>query len=573
MRREALCTALLLAAGALAPSASAAAEPTVRVAVATDRFAFADTTLRGTYTCAAPCPRPRGSADVDAQRHEVRRPRLGFAASRSSTAVGAPQADGSTVQEESVTVRVTEPGDLDVALTGTKNTSVDATTIPGTASPRGTEGVRFVRWHVANAARGDHTFRARFVVAGRPVFAGTYVTKATVERTARTTTLLAYAWGGQPAGRTVRRVSALTFAERIAPATGTPHPQAHPWYAVPDTAGLADTFEGSVSMDAYGAYAATAAGVAGGTSTLDLERVARGLSHYPLAGGIGWSWMSGAGEEKLTPNAGFVFNEAGSLSDITLALCAERAGYGDGDTGATLYDRDAGTVSAVADVFVVQTKRQGVPRGNAGRLRPDWSGRLVSGWASVSSRSALDTLLGPPLSERWFTHGASIGWVVAGGDLDNRNGSHDVRGTSAVVRVPKGEEIRSAFASTLILPHTEFDIDIAGTTRTALMIHPTVRPGGYWLRSTRRGYDRDWTTHTEVQIETGVAGSGGGVPALTSVRLVPPGTQAVVRYVVPGSPTRTVRLQPGAWMLTGIGNDLSVARLSPNDPRGCNSPL
>jgi hypothetical protein len=385
--------------------------------------------------------------------------------------------------------------------------------------------------------------------------------------------LLDYAWGTQPAGRrSVRRVSALTFAQRIGPQYGPPHATARPWFPVTDTAGLSDAFDGSVSMDAYGAYDATASGMAGATSLLDITRAAPGTSRLPLGGGVSWSWVTRAGEEKFLPNTRFVHDEAGRLTGLRLALCAERAS-GNVDpthgTGATIYDRDAATLSAMADLSVSQAKRKGPPRNDAGRLQPDWSGRVTSGWFDVSVGSARDATAAAP-RYGGFTHGANIAWVVTGGDLDNRDGSSAVNGTHAVVRVPRGERIAWGFAAASILEDTKFDFDV-DTDATTLTVSPKVEPGGYWLRSTRRGYDRDWTTSTSVFVVTGGEGADpeNGVTAMTTVRVVPPGTTTLVQYFRPGAPARRVVLAPGVWALTGIGNDLRVVAVSPNDTSGC----
>lgn len=505
------------------------------------------------------------------RRREVRRARLGFSAERSSEAVGVPEAVGTTVQEESVTVHVRRAGALDVTLSGVKTAAVDAAPVAGTASSGGKVSGRAVRWRVASAKRGRHTFTARFRVAADPSTVGSYATEAVVRRAERTTTLLDHAGGAQAAGRRVMRLSTLTFAGRVAPPYGPPRAQAHSWSAAKDTAGLADVFAGAVSLDAYGDYVAGASGVAGGLSTVDLRKVAPGAVGKNLSGSMTYSGWGGFVEDKFTSNGVFLYDdETDELSGFGIALCAERPGNGYGVTGGVLYDRDAATAPAVADVFALQAKRKGPPRNRSGRLKVDWSGRLVSAWSAFSGRYTLDQ---DPVRHSEFVHGASIGWVVAGGDLDNRKGSVPMRAKPVVIRAPKGEQLTSVFMGTSILPNTEFrpslDVDDDGV----VSIGGAVNEGGYWLRSTRRGYDRDWTTASSLFMSAVPAGGEPttGAGAVTSLRLVPPGTNTVIQYAVPGRPVRSALLGPGVWRVTGVAGDLRVQALQANDTSGCTS--
>ena len=312
---------------------------------------------------------------------------------------------------------------------------------------------------------------------------------------------------------------------------------------------------GMASLDAYGTYSATASGTAGVTTRLDLTKLHPRVPGR-IGASIGTSWMGAYPEEKFVPDAAFLHDDGG-LVGFGLSLCAVPA---PGDSiapgvGSVLYDGDAGTVAATASVFDTSMTREGPPKNSRGRIRPDWSGEVTSGWSAWSLRSALDRD-GPSVS-RWFTYGANIGWVVTGGDVDNRDGDEPVRSTPAVVRIPRGEVISGAFASMSWSSDQEFGMawDVKPTSVTTRAL---VKPGSYWLRSTRKGYARDWALKTSLRVTTRPAGSQDALGSFASLELVPPGTRTLVQYTAGGQVQRAV-LEPGAWLVTATGGTLRVA--------------
>src|SRR3712207_5240437 len=125
------------------------------------------------------------------------------------------------------------------------------------------------------------------------------------------------------------------------------------------------------------------------------------------------------------------------------------------------------------------------------------------------------------MHESAFTYGANVGWVVTGGDIDNRNGSKAVNGTTATVRIPKGERMEFAFGVTSVLPNTEFGMDFATPDSRTVTLRAKVGEGGYWLRSTRKGYERDWAMNSSLFVVASPAGrSATASPALSTLRVV-----------------------------------------------------
>ncbi len=562
---------LALGAGTLPATASPAPSPApahvVRVAVTTDRYEFADTTWSATYAVACArragaCPRVRADDSVDVRRREVRRARLGFDADRASarTAVTGPAA---WEQEESVVVRLRRSGRLDVTLTGTNAGGADATPVAGSASSGGDVSGRTVRWELGHRARGTYTFTARFRVAADPAKVGGYATRATVERTdVGTRTLLDHAWGTQRAPRGVRRVSALTFASRVTPPYGPPRGRADRWRSTRDEAGLPYLFSTTVSADAYGAYSPSASGLFGHTTTLDLRKAAPGALRDEMSFGLMTGGYSIGLEEKFIPNGGFAYEDDGPVTGLTAAVCAY-----DGVPGALLYDGDALTASFLGDVYMTAARRRGGPRGDRGRLGPAWNGRLVSMWGAESQRSVLDPGGAP---YRWadYLYGTTVGWTVRGGDLDNRDGDRAVRGDGITARVPAGERIGFAFSSTSILNDTEMDIVGGFRGDSAFTLRADVGPGGYWLRSTRKGYVRDWSTSSSLLI--GAAPPDPDLqPAVTALRVVPPGTRSLVQYHVPGQAPRKLLLDAGTWSVRVADGVLSALPVAADGTSGC----
>ena len=566
MRRRTLATVLLLAAAAVQP-AHAATDPTVHVTVGLTSFGYDDTSAPATYaiTCGTGwCPRPRASNDVDTARHTIRRPRLGFAATRTSTAVGLPSDLSTGVQQESVVVTMTKPGDLDVTLTGRQNAAVDAAPVAGTPSKGGTITGRAVHWHLRNA-HGTTTFSAQFRVTADRTKVGSYTTAATVTRTERTATLFDYAWGSQRVARPVRRVSTAAFAERIAPPYGTPHGAVTPWAGVPGFSGVKDEFAGSTALDAYGAYDATASGTVGAKILLNVRQfLPRGVDLSTLSLGIGTSWASAGFEPKFDPGMSFEWDEADRLTGLGFATCANG-----GIPGATLYDRDTSTLTGLADFTVLTAKRTGGPANDRGRLRSVWSGAMSSGWYEWATRSALD-VGGSPRFSGWL-HGANIHVLVTGGDIDNRDGDYAVVGTPAVLHVPAGERIADMLVATPVLEHTEFDLDLqVDASRGTATLRPEVGPAGYWLRAGGHGFARDWATAMSVLVNTEPAdGSGSAAPGIATIRIVPPGTRALVRALARDGTVRSALLDPGIWSITSTATALRAVPLVPNDPSAC----
>jgi hypothetical protein len=271
-------------------------------------------------------------------------------------------------------------------------------------------------------------------------------------------------------------------------------------------------------------------------------------------------------ESKLSTEGGFRYDEDDDVTGFSVALCAERAGWDDAGTGSVLYDRDGATATAIADVYDVAADRKGPPRNHSGHLVATWGGHLVSGYTQAAYRSAAERAA---TYETYRMHGASIGWEVRGGDLDNRAGHDTVRAKPVRIRMPEGEVVDGFFAGTSLLPDTEFRPTFAlSKDGTEVTIGGGVEPGGYWLHSTRKGYDRDWSTNTSIDIDVSARGTAGaGVRAL---RLVPPGTTYLVQYVTPGAPVRSVLLPPGLWQVSATAGRLDVAAADTSD---CASPL
>lgn len=431
MRRGIPAMVLALVSGALAPGAAAGGEPAVQLAVATDRFEFADTTLTASYAirCApgGRCPAARAARGIDVRRSEVRSARLGFAATRASVPVVPPEGPGATVQDESVTVDVARAGGLVVTLSGSKTAAVDAVPVAGTASSGGRVSGRSVRWSVASAKPGRYTFRARFRVVADPAAVGSYATQAVVERSATSATMLEHAWGGQPAGGRVRTVSSLTFRERVAPQYGKPRGHPHGWQVGRDADGYAEIFEGSASLDAYGAYSG-ATGAVGATSFLDLRSAVPGADVTSV--GVSYFWWGAA---RFEPEVGYAYGGGDGVSRLSISLCA--LGPPASVPGSTVYDRDSGTVSAFADISTTTTERKGPPRNNRGRLRTTWSGRPLSGWASYRARSAPSP--DEPLLDSSLSHGANINWEVTGGPRQPRRQPGDEGSACRRPRAPR----------------------------------------------------------------------------------------------------------------------------------------
>lgn len=583
LRFQGVVVALLLA---LPIAARAASGTSVTVSVVTDRTVYPDGLYRGAFTATGACvpasddvavTRSVCSDDpavVDEAEGTVRQVSLGFDAVHRVEAapVDVPVLETSQAavpeQSETVLVLLRRPGDLTVRVTGQPIDGFDPRPVPGSATPSGEFGERTVTWSKPAADAGQHVFSVRFRPGAPAGHTGSFVPEVSVELKEQPKGLLDFAMGTVPSDAPVDRTSTLMMRQVISPEYGPPAMSTTAFFPAKGSDPNPVGWEAGVAMDARGRYQSTVSGPVAATTVGSLSELAPEAVGVVSGAWIASGWYEIRGQQKAKPFMDFEFTPDGDVSGFVAAVQTSPTvdAFGLGAGGSTIWNGDTARFGIFGGVHALNARRQGTPANDIGALRPDFGGGVTYEWSGLWANpvpGAEPNRLNPyayvygspsPYGYSYnvlHVNSATVPMVVEGGDLDNRSGG-TVTGESAVIPYPPGEVAVSAIALHVYIPETNYRAEMTIRPGNAATVTPTVRPGGYWLESTRNGYDRDWSnvtyanvftdTGTQRPLPEGVALVQGGLA------LVPPGMAGEIE-AIDAATGRTERmpLGPGVW--------------------------
>lgn len=584
----------LVAALGVAGAPATAQEPaSVSVSVAMDRMVFPDGLYRAAFRADGACISANddvevtvaacGTGGADVTEGTLRRAVLGFDAIRKVEALPADAPLAETAQAaapeqlDAVSVRLREAGDLTVQIAGTPAEGVDPRPVPGSASPSSGEiADRAVTWRLPGQGPGTYLFSVRFRPGAPAGSAGTFVPEVRVELRTSSGVLLRHA-GGEVSGQ-ASRVSALTMRQRVAPASGPPALSTDRFHAAPGAGPLPVTWETQVALDARGQYQSLASG--------DVSASTRGPFEELTPGGLGvldtafmtTAWYDVRGQGKAQVWMGFERLDDGTLSGFraTVRTPPPADPFGLQAGGATLWDGDTMSFGVSAGAHTLDAGRKGPPVGPEGVVAPDWNGGTVHRWSGTWANvvpAAEPNAVNPqnylaPIYGYGVLDGiaATIPMVATGGDVDNRSGGSPESGEPAVIDLFPAECASSAIWINVFLAQTKYSAGLSSLLNcpSAATLTPNVGAGGYWLRSTRDGYYRDWSNVTFLSIAATDRGQPGRdvVPVHRVVALVPAGAaaEALAVDVATGREYRAA-LTPGTWVVTLTSDGLAVDTL------------
>jgi hypothetical protein len=602
MRARRLPAFLLILLSGLAPSAvSAEGAPASEVTVSIDRMVFADGYYRASFTTTGACAPASDAVQVldatcgtadDSSSGTVRMAKLGFDVSRrvealpSDVPVLETGQGAATEQLDRVTVRVHEAGELRVEITGAQAGGLDPRPVAGSASSGGTISDRSVKWTMGHAPPGFYSFTVRFTPGAPPGFAGTFVPKVMVTRTASSTRLLDHVGGPPPpmSPVAVQRTTRLVMAQHVAPAYGPPVAGTQPYVAARDP--LPVTFEGQAWLDASGAYNAQASGVVTAASIGSLEELAPGSVGVVDTAAILTSrpWIPGAEKVRALPavrrdpETGYV-----SILDNTVTTATPTAleiPVPQGPAAGQFWDGDSAVVGTVAGIGELSADREAIPQNDSGTVFADWNGSRSVAWSGLWAnnapggepnalnyakykRDAENAALGAagypggygPFPVTAMT-AATIPVIAKGGDIDSAR-----EGQPFTVRIPAGHTFAGAGTFTFWMAETNYKFTSASSS-DGLTITPRMDPGGVWMESTQDGYDRDWANLHVVTVFSNELGRqiDGGMVSEAAV-VVPDGARGAVDFLGADGSTIHRRLTPGEWKVTLSPEGLSVSPL------------
>lgn len=597
---------LALTAGFSPTLASADPLPTSETTVSIDRMVFPDGYYRADFTTNGACAPASDAVQVltsscgsgvdDSSSGTVRMAKLGFDASRRVEAVPSDvplletgQA-AAREQLDRVIVRLHEAGDLRLVISGAQAGGLDPQPVAGSASTGGTITDRSATWTMANAAPGMYSFSVRFAPGAPAGFAGTFVPKVVVARTASGNRLLDHLGGPPPpmSPLAVQRTTTLVMAQHIAPAYGPPVAGTQPYVAARDP--LPASFEAQAWLDASGAYNAQASGIVTAASIGSLEELAPGSVGVVDTAAILTSrpWIPGAEKVRAFPSVRRDA-ETGEVSilDSTVTTATPTTveiPVPQGPAAGTFWDGDSAVVGAVAGIGELSVDREADPQNDQGRVHADWNGNRSVTWSGLWAnnlpggepnalnyakykRDAENAALGAAGFPGGYgpfpviaTTAATIPVIAKGGDMDSRGGSLR-EGNPVTISVPNGHTFSGAGTFTFWMAETKYK-HVQSSSPQGLTITPQMEPGGVWMESTQNGYDRDWANLHVVTVFSTELGRqiDGGMIAESAV-VVPEGARGAVDFLDAEGSTTHRSLSPGHWSVTLSPEGISVSPL------------
>ncbi len=592
-------------------SASGLASPSANVMVSIDRMVYPDGLYRADFATTGACAPASDAVQVlaascgdpaaaNASSGTVRMVKLGFDASRRVEAVSADaplletRQAAASEQFDRVIVRLAEEGDLRIEISGSPADGLDPQPVAGSASSGGTIAGRSAIWTVPNAAPGTHEFSVRFSPGAPDGFAGTYVPRVTVTRTASGDRLLDHVGAPPPPvwPVMVQRTSTLVMAQHVAPTYGPPVPGTEPFVAT--TEPLPAAWSTEAWLDAAGTYNSAASGVVSASSVGRIEEIAPEAKDVVNVAGITVARPSIPRAEKIREFIGIDSNPdtseiLGFDHTVSTASPTTLENPPEGPLAGTFWDGDAAIVGSVAGIGEVSGDRAGPPTSDTGTIAADWAGNASVAWSGLWAnnlpsgepnalnyarylRDAQNAVLDAagyeggygPYSTVVMTE-ASIPVVARGGDIDNREGSlRD--GDVFTVGIPQGHTFAGALTFTVWMPETNYKYKQV-VTGGDLTITPQIGSGGIWMESSRSGYDRDWANlHIVTLLSREYGREFDGGLHIESAVAVPLGARGALDVIAADGRALHRKLSPGLWRVMVTPQGLRVTSLGAGRP-------
>lgn len=577
---------------ALAAPAPASTGATAAVTVELDRHAYADGTHRASFVVEGACVEPSPNVElssatcaggVERAEGSLRSALLGFDAVHTVEAlpvdIPLAQTDSGLPGDQLSVVRVDvpEPASLVIRVSAAPDGGFSARPVPSESKPPVTHaGADWVVWEV-DVPEGAHTFSTTFNLSGEMSPGATYVPQVTLTRRGEAPQPLHSLDGGSGDTRPTMRSATVVFKSRARRTTTSPQFSDGRFYGAVDRYGLAQAFGGQMAFDAATDYQAPRHGEVSARFDTSASTLAPNSADSL---NTQMTTVTAATEGKvdlLLGSSDWVgLRTARTIETFPAHRADPLAGI--------IYSGDSVHAGVAISTLSAHTRREGLPVNGAGGLDVDWDGSAATAWSTTFANRApagepnawnTDELHRTGSLRQSFSPTGQIlqtayavPLIAHGGDIDNRHGDAPVAGPPTTFAGPQGHTVSGIYTAVTTPSHAKATIartvnrGPSGLSLESVTLTPSVGVGGYWLESSRDGYNRDWAGGYHAVVISRQSPER----ALTDVDFsqtitVPVGFTMHVSFIGPGGVDDAQVMESGAYRIRMVDGRMRATRI------------